>query len=131
MKINVKAKSAYGILNKETESWVNVDKEHKDVLESIVPGNTYELDKDSFFTKATLVGELKKKATNSKTKQKWTPGVSNKDTMSKEEWAAKDVRISRQGVIQAAVKAVASNGVIDDFKQMEDLADKMLDYVNK
>ncbi len=53
------------------------------------------------------------------------------DTMSKAEWAAKDQRISRQGVIQAAVQALAP--VVAPEKLLEEavkLADGMLAYVN-
>lgn len=47
------------------------------------------------------------------------------NTMSKDEWAAKDVRISRQGVIQVAVQ------VTSNFEEAVILADKMLAYVNQ
>lgn len=51
--------------------------------------------------------------------------------MSKEEWAAKDVRISRQGCIQAAVNALGPVMVGDGlFEAAKVLADQMLDYVN-
>ncbi len=56
---------------------------------------------------------------------------SDSDTMSKAEWAAKDQRISRQGVIQAAVQALAP--VVAPEKLLEEavnLADGMLAYVN-
>jgi hypothetical protein len=46
------------------------------------------------------------------------------DVMSKDEWAAKDQRISRQGVIQVAVQVTSS------FDDAVILADKMLGYVN-
>lgn len=46
-------------------------------------------------------------------------------TMSKEEWQAKDVRISRQGCIQVAVQ------VTGNFEEAIVLADKMLGYVNE
>lgn len=59
--------------------------------------------------------------------------LAKSDGMSKEEWAAKDVRISRQGVIQAAVQAVAPmvNTVDTLYVEAEKLADKMLGYVNE
>ncbi len=47
-------------------------------------------------------------------------------TMSKDEWAAKDTRISRQGVIQAAIQATGG-----DFEAALELAEKMLEFVNK
>jgi len=131
MKVNVKAVSAYGVLSKDTNKWINADKEDegKAALKSIVAGNTYELDKDNFFTSATLVGELKKKPSgNGRSK-----ATGSDATMSKAEWAAKDVRIGRAGVIQAATIALASNGmeVTQYFDKVEELADKMREYTNK
>jgi hypothetical protein len=46
------------------------------------------------------------------------------DSMSKDEWAAKDRRISRQGCIQIAVQ------VQSDFDEAVKLAEKMLEFVN-
>ncbi len=62
--------------------------------------------------------------------KKFTPKFEKKDTaisagLSKEEWASKDRRISRQGCIQVAVQ------VVSDFDQAAELADKMLSYVNQ
>jgi len=55
------------------------------------------------------------------------------DNMTKEEWAAKDVRISRSGVIQAAVQAVATHS--KDVNDLEvkaiALAEAMLAFVNQ
>lgn len=52
--------------------------------------------------------------------------------MSKDEWAAKDQRISRQGVIQAAVQAIAPLVSLEQvFTEAEGLANRMLDFVNK
>ena len=55
------------------------------------------------------------------------------DTMSKDEWAAKDRRISRQGVIQAAVQALTGvyPTVTELYDAAEELALKMLDFVNE
>lgn len=44
--------------------------------------------------------------------------------LSKDEWAAKDRRISRQGCIQVAVQVMA------DFDKAVELANKMLEFVN-
>lgn len=54
------------------------------------------------------------------------------NTMSKADWQAKDNRISRQGVIQAAVQAVSSHSQDLEtlFVNAEMLANKMLEYVN-
>lgn len=63
------------------------------------------------------------------------PRFNNKkeEGMSKEEWAAKDVRISRSGVIQAAVQAVAthSKDVGDLEVKAFALAERMLAFVNQ
>ncbi len=64
-------------------------------------------------------------------KEEGTSGA-NSAGMSKEEWASKDRRISRQGCIQAAVQALAPVLSPDDlFKAASALSDQMLDYVNK
>lgn len=47
------------------------------------------------------------------------------DAMSKDEWQAKDTRISRQGVIQVAVQVAGS------FEDAVKLANQMLDFVNQ
>jgi hypothetical protein len=59
--------------------------------------------------------------------------MATSSTMSKEEWQAKDVRISRQGVIQAAVQALTGvyPTVGDLYGAAEELALKMLDFVNE
>lgn len=52
-------------------------------------------------------------------------------SMSKEEWAAKDQRISRQGVIQAAVIALAPVVSLDTLSvEAKKLANEMLSFVN-
>lgn len=61
--------------------------------------------------------------------KKFTPKYEKKSEaisagLSKDEWAAKDRRISRQGCIQVAVQ------VQSDFEQAKALADKMLEFVN-
>jgi len=58
--------------------------------------------------------------------KKFTPKFTKKEdnSMSKEEWASKDLRISRQGVIQVAVQ------ITTNFDEAVELANKMLDYVN-
>lgn len=60
-----------------------------------------------------------------------TPKSANSEVMSKSEWADKDTRISRQGAIQAAVKAASAYSTDDLlFTNAVALADKMLAYVN-
>lgn len=64
----------------------------------------------------------------------FTPKYQKKEDsgLSKDEWAAKDRRISRQGCIQAAVNALGPVMSADDlFKAAKALADQMLDYVNE
>lgn len=53
--------------------------------------------------------------------------------MTRQDWDAKDQRISRAGVIQAAVKAVAhySSDTSDLFENAENLANRMLEFVNE
>lgn len=53
------------------------------------------------------------------------------EEMTRADWDAKDLRISRQGVIQAAVQAVAGFSTQEDlYKNAEELANKMLAFVN-
>ena len=64
--------------------------------------------------------------------KKFMPKFTKKsdDTMSKEEWAAKDQRISRQGVIQAAVIALAPVVSLEILpEEAVKLATKMLEFV--
>src|SRR6202142_2828405 len=65
--------------------------------------------------------------------RKFTPKFTKKadDSMSKEEWAAKDQRISRQGVIQAAVIALAPVVSLEQLpEEAVKLATEMLKFVN-
>lgn len=54
--------------------------------------------------------------------------------MTRKDWDSKDTRISRQGVIQAAIIAVSQSGLLVDleslFTEAEVLAEKMLAFVN-
>lgn len=54
------------------------------------------------------------------------------EAMTRQDWDAKDRRISRQGCIQAAVQAVATYSAPDEiFDSAENLAHLMLEFVNK
>jgi len=54
------------------------------------------------------------------------------NTMSKEDWANKDQRISRQGVVQAAVIALAPVVSLDTlFDEADKLATQMLEFANR
>lgn len=83
---------------------------------------------------ATVVLNQPKAPVDTERARKFTPKFTKKDddTMSKADWAAKDVRISRQGIIQAAVQALAP---VVDLKNLhtesEKLATFMLEFVNR
>src|ERR1700690_1264616 len=65
--------------------------------------------------------------------KRFTPKFEKKadNSMSKEEWAAKDQRISRQGVIQAAVIALAPVVSLEQLpEEAIKLATEMLKFVN-
>jgi hypothetical protein len=59
------------------------------------------------------------------------------ETMSKAEWASKDVRISRQGLFQACLQSVGllqlntGNTLEDYLKLVEQAAERGLQFVNK
>lgn len=56
------------------------------------------------------------------------------EAMTRADWDNKDTRISRQGVIQAAVQAVANLGMSDMehlYNEAETLAEQMLEFVNR
>ena len=65
------------------------------------------------------------------------PAKADNGTMSKAEWAAKDRRISRAGVWQAALQSMAGlqfnqGGTLDSFLDVVDkMADRGLQYVNR
>jgi hypothetical protein len=86
------------------------------------------------------VGDTPEKVTESVTNskpaqpEKFTSHKGKTEEMTRADWDAKDTRISRQGVIQAAVQAVAHLGLTatkDVFPTAEKLADQMLAYVNQ
>jgi len=65
--------------------------------------------------------------------KKFTPKFTKKEdnSMSKEEWASKDLRISRQGAIQAAVIALAPVVSLEALPdEAVKLATSMLEFVN-
>lgn len=65
--------------------------------------------------------------------KRFTPKFTKKadDTMSKEEWAAKDQRISRQGAVQAAVIALAPVVSLEQLpSEAIKLAKAMLEFVS-
>lgn len=120
-------------INGEYYSW---SKNIKDVDKGrVVPGGTFDLDiyvadsgkkyinavkgSTEVLIKPTVV-----KPVDVYIKPAVTRAEAKSDAMSKDEWAAKDRRISRQGVIQVAVQ------VESDFDKAVLLAEKMLGFVN-
>jgi hypothetical protein len=63
--------------------------------------------------------------------------AASSETMSKADWAAKDIRISRQGMFQAALQSTGllqlnTGNTLDDFlKLVEQAAERGLQFVNK
>lgn len=59
------------------------------------------------------------------------------EVMSKADWAQKDIRISRQGLFQAALQSVGilqlntGNTLEDYLKLVEQTADRGIEYVNR
>lgn len=56
------------------------------------------------------------------------------EAMTRADWDNKDQRISRQGVIQASVQAIANLGMVDLehlYTEAEVLANQMLEFVNR
>ena len=141
--VTVDALSKYGV--KVGADYYNWSKQIKEADKGkVVPGGVYDMD--------LYIADSGKKYINSvagpavgavlRSTQKpaeWKgpvkPEVVKKapgsEVMSKAEWADKDTRISRQGAIQAAIKALAPIIVEDLFTEAAKLADQMLDYVNK
>lgn len=68
---------------------------------------------------------------------KYTGRKASSDTMSKDEWAAKDRRISRAGLYQAALQSVgavqfcASTSLEDYLKVVRRVAEDGLEFVNE
>ena len=143
-KVNVEQLSKYGFkAGGEYYNWSkNITEEHKG---KVVPGASFDMDiyvADSGKKYVNAVNGMLEAGSVPKAEPKFnapkTAAVytgrkaTTDDSMSKAEWAAKDVRISRQGVIQAAVQALAPIVAPDLLlaKSVE-LANGMLDYVNQ
>jgi len=107
----------------------------------VVPGGTYDMELyiadsgkryiNSVASSVALTGVLPMPPivapifANTPVAKSFVPKVAKKsDEMSKDEWAAKDRRISRQGCIQVAVQ------VTSIFEDAVILAEKMLGFVN-
>lgn len=69
--------------------------------------------------------------------KKTGPASKNGDTMSKADWHDKDVRISRQGLFQAALQSTGllqlnSGNTFEDYmKLVEQTAERGLEFVNR
>lgn len=142
MKMVVQELSRYGF--KANDKYVNWGKSCTDADKAkVVPGGEYDMD---VFTAESgkqyinkVLEQVNPSAMLAKAPEKKafvlkaTPSAKPLDSgMSKDEWAAKDVRISRQGLIQAAVQAVSPLVSLEKvYPEAEKLADLMLVYVNR
>ena len=151
--IKVQELTKYGV--KVNDEYYNWSKQCKD-QGSVVPGGEYDVtvyvadsgkkyinsvDSKSFVEpkKEAPKAEAPKvsdKSVDVERAVKFTPKFEKTEapsaTMSKGEWAAKDTRISRQGVIQAAVQAVAPLVALEKvFEEADKLATQMLEFVNR
>lgn len=141
-KVSVKALSKFGFQDSKGE-YVNWSKFVKDEDKiNVVPGRTFNMElyiSDSgkkyvnkvlqMVETADVPAPIKMVKSNSKV----APLVTVADKpMTREDWDSKDRRISRQGVIQAAVQAVASQSTLEDlFTNAEKLANQMLSFVQE
>lgn len=109
----------------DKEEWFNVSK--KIDIREFQRGNAYTVEVETNEKGyKTIVGVSNPEGAIETTKS--SKGVSKEDqdkTTSK--YDAKDRRISRQGVIQAAVQSL----FVTDFESAKVLADQMLEYVNE
>jgi hypothetical protein len=157
VKVTVEELSKYGF--KANGKYVGLSKQLSDADKArIVPGASFEAEyyvADSgkeYLNKIVGIGssvpqvsakpvEQSKAATtpvvDTERTKKFTPKFAKKETaatsagLTKEEWANKDQRISRQGVIQAAVIALAPVVSLEQLpEEAMKLATKMLEFVN-
>jgi hypothetical protein len=142
--VTVEELSKYGF--KANGRYVGLSKQLSETDKAmIVPGATFEAEfyvADSgkeylnkiIASKAVAKAEPKADVERAK---RFTPKYAKKADstsagLTKDEWQAKDTRISRQGVIQAAVQAIAPLVSLENvFEESEKLANQMLDFVNQ
>jgi hypothetical protein len=151
VKVKVEEMSKYGF--KSNGRYVNYSKQLSDADKAkVVPGA--EFDAEYFVADSgreylnKILSDLKKNPVgkvevetkvNTARAKKFTPSFKKKDDaptsagLTKDEWAAKDRRISRQGCIQAAVQALGPSYGDESalFVASVKLADKMLEYANQ
>jgi hypothetical protein len=141
VKVKVEELSKYGF--KANGKYVGLSKQLSDTDKArIVPGAEFEAEyyvADSgkeYLNKITSLvanSQPDTKVTDTERAKKFTPKFTKKEdnSMSKEEWASKDLRISRQGAIQAAVIALAPVVSLELLpEEAVKLATAMLGFVN-
>jgi hypothetical protein len=150
MNVEVVKLTPYGFKDGK-DNYVNWSKTFKDADKvPVIPGRSFEMEMyiadsgkqyvnkiirqmDTVVTVASNVLPVSHKVTGTapSVRASVTPAV-NSSLMSKDEWADKDRRISRQGCIQAAVQAVSGLSTVENlFENAEALAEKMLAFVNR
>ena len=137
-KVSVTELTKYGFKD-ATGAYINWSKNLKDSEKTpVVPGRTFDMelyvaDSGKKYVNKVMAESNNGKATvtprvTSKVTLKATPATAT--TMSKEEWQAKDVRISRQGVIQASVQALSGQVPVEElYTEAAKLATQMLEFV--
>jgi hypothetical protein len=139
--VTVQELSKYGF--KANDRYVGLSKQLSETDKAmIVPGATFEAefyvaDSGKEYLNKIIAQRKGSEALEPKVDtaraKKFTPKFEKKETatMSKDEWAAKDQRISRQGVIQAAVIALAPVVSLENLPEAaKTLAEEMLRFVN-
>lgn len=133
VKVKVEEMSKFGF--KANGRYVNYSKQLSDADKAnVVPGAEFEAeyfiaDSGKEYLNKILSSVEAPKVDTARAK-KFTPKYEKKTDaptsagLSKDEWAAKDRRISRQGCIQVAVQ------VMGDWEKAVELAEKMLGFVN-
>jgi hypothetical protein len=147
VKVKVEELSKYGF--KANGRYVNYSKQLSDTDKAkVVPGAEFEAeyfvaDSGKEYLNRILIiapGNAQGPATGVDVvrAKKFTPSFKKKDDapisagLTKDEWAQKDQRISRQGVIQAAVIALAPVISLEQLpEEAEKLATRMLHFVNQ
>lgn len=140
-KVTVEEMSKFGF--KDKHGYISWGARLKDEAKiPVVPGRTFNMEiytADSGTRYVNKVLQMVESADVPKAKSlpkastKVSEPAGTKDAvMTRADWDAKDTRISRQGVIQAAVQAVASFSTAETmFKNAELLAKEMLKFVNQ
>lgn len=147
-KITIQELTKFGF--KSNGEYINWSKTLKDDAKiPVVPGRTFQMElyiADSgkkYVNKVLQMVETDVQLMQKDTARakKYTPKTEETKTvatgdvpMTRKDWDSKDTRISRQGVIQAAIIAVSQSGLLVDleslFTEAEVLAEKMLAFVN-